>query len=258
MNGNAGQTSSAWRSVASSRSRLPSRSVAVTDPSRSRSHFALTAVRCVTRPSASRRTAWPSGVSCAAQRVPRPKDLPEIDAKAIVKTVGSATKQFAKTSKKVSKDLEREGDQAERIGKTSRCAVGTDKLTVTFTLRAATDADAIRFAGRAFASRARPGRAGVAVQGTRDARNRVRQAAGSATAADAEFPFSIVVRCEAPSIAPEACADPSELEPRSWGWEKVERFRRDAVSRRAGCPGSRVQAKGGSGTRQTTERPPGW
>ena len=61
-----GQTSSAWRSAASSHSRLPSRSVALTDPSRSRSHFALTAVRCVTRPSASRRTAWPSGVSCAA------------------------------------------------------------------------------------------------------------------------------------------------------------------------------------------------
>ena len=49
--------------------------------------------------------------------LPRSKDLPEIDAKAIVKTVGSATKQFAKTSKKVSKDLERAGDQAERIGK---------------------------------------------------------------------------------------------------------------------------------------------
>ncbi len=49
--------------------------------------------------------------------MPRPKDLPDIDAKAIVKTVGSATKQFAKTSKKVSKDLERASDQAERIGK---------------------------------------------------------------------------------------------------------------------------------------------
>jgi hypothetical protein len=49
--------------------------------------------------------------------LPRTKDLPDIDAKAIVKTVGSATKQFAKTSKKVSKDLERAGDQAERIGK---------------------------------------------------------------------------------------------------------------------------------------------
>jgi hypothetical protein len=49
--------------------------------------------------------------------LPRSKDLPDIDPKAIAKTVGSATKQFAKTSKKVSRDLERAGNQAERIGK---------------------------------------------------------------------------------------------------------------------------------------------
>ena len=40
-----------------------------------------------------------------------------IDAKSIAKSVGHASKQFAKTSKGVSKDLERAGDQAERIGK---------------------------------------------------------------------------------------------------------------------------------------------
>jgi hypothetical protein len=45
------------------------------------------------------------------------KGLPDLDAKAIAKTVGHASKQFAKTSKNVSKDLERAGDQAERIGK---------------------------------------------------------------------------------------------------------------------------------------------
>ena len=45
------------------------------------------------------------------------KSLPDLDAKSIAKTVGSASKQFAKTSKNVSKDLERAGDQAERIGK---------------------------------------------------------------------------------------------------------------------------------------------
>ena len=61
----------------------------------------------------------PAGAArpCSASRCPAPKDLPDIDAKAIAKTVGSATKQFAKTSKTVSKDLERAGDQAERIGK---------------------------------------------------------------------------------------------------------------------------------------------
>lgn len=45
------------------------------------------------------------------------KGLPDLDAKSIAKSVGHASKQFAKTTKNVSKDLERAGDQAERIGK---------------------------------------------------------------------------------------------------------------------------------------------
>jgi hypothetical protein len=45
------------------------------------------------------------------------KTLSGIDAKSVAKTVGQASKQFAKTTKNVSKDLERAGDQAERIGK---------------------------------------------------------------------------------------------------------------------------------------------
>jgi hypothetical protein len=45
------------------------------------------------------------------------KTLSEIDAKSVAKTVGQASKKFAKTTKNVSKDLERAGDQAERIGK---------------------------------------------------------------------------------------------------------------------------------------------
>ena len=45
------------------------------------------------------------------------KSLPDIDAKSIAKSVGHASKQFTKTSKGVSKDLKRAGDQAERIGK---------------------------------------------------------------------------------------------------------------------------------------------
>jgi hypothetical protein len=49
--------------------------------------------------------------------VPLPKHLPTVDPQAMVKSVGKATKQFAKTSKSVSKDIERAGDQAERIGK---------------------------------------------------------------------------------------------------------------------------------------------
>jgi hypothetical protein len=49
--------------------------------------------------------------------VPVPKHLPTIDPQAIVKSVGDASKRFAKTSKSVSKDIERAGDQAERIGK---------------------------------------------------------------------------------------------------------------------------------------------
>ena len=45
------------------------------------------------------------------------KGLPDIDGKSIAKSVGQASKRFAKTTKNVSKDLERAGDQAERIGK---------------------------------------------------------------------------------------------------------------------------------------------
>ena len=45
------------------------------------------------------------------------KSLPDVDAKSVAKSVGKASKQFAKTTKGVSKDLERAGDQAERIGK---------------------------------------------------------------------------------------------------------------------------------------------
>jgi hypothetical protein len=45
------------------------------------------------------------------------KGMPELDPKSVAKTVGEASKRFAKTTKSVSKDLERAGDQAERIGK---------------------------------------------------------------------------------------------------------------------------------------------
>jgi hypothetical protein len=45
------------------------------------------------------------------------KTLSGIDPKSVAKTVGQASKRFAKTTKNVSKDLERAGDQAERIGK---------------------------------------------------------------------------------------------------------------------------------------------
>jgi hypothetical protein len=45
------------------------------------------------------------------------KGLSDIDAKSVAKTVGQASKRFARTSKGVSKDLERAGDQAEKIGK---------------------------------------------------------------------------------------------------------------------------------------------
>jgi hypothetical protein len=45
------------------------------------------------------------------------KSLSDVDARSIAKSIGQASKQFAKTTKGVSKDLERAGDQAERIGK---------------------------------------------------------------------------------------------------------------------------------------------
>jgi hypothetical protein len=47
-------------------------------------------------------------------RLPRSSD---IDGKAIAKSVGQATKRFAKTTQNVGKDLERAGNQAEKIGK---------------------------------------------------------------------------------------------------------------------------------------------
>ena len=45
------------------------------------------------------------------------KGLPDVDPKSIAKSVGQASKRFAKTTKGVSKDLDRAGDQAEKIGK---------------------------------------------------------------------------------------------------------------------------------------------
>jgi hypothetical protein len=49
--------------------------------------------------------------------LPRAIAKPDIDPKNVVKTVGHASRRFAKTAKSMSKDLERVGDQAERIGK---------------------------------------------------------------------------------------------------------------------------------------------
>ena len=50
--------------------------------------------------------------------VPVPRSLGKgMDPKSVAKSVGHASKQFAKTSKNVSKDLERAGNQAEKIGK---------------------------------------------------------------------------------------------------------------------------------------------
>jgi hypothetical protein len=43
--------------------------------------------------------------------------LPDVNLKAVAKSVGKASKQFSQTTKNVSKDIERVGDQAERIGK---------------------------------------------------------------------------------------------------------------------------------------------
>ncbi len=44
-------------------------------------------------------------------------NLSDMELKSVAKTVGKASKQFGETSKGVSKDIERIGDQAERIGK---------------------------------------------------------------------------------------------------------------------------------------------
>ena len=43
--------------------------------------------------------------------------LSDLDLKSIAKTVGKASQQLGQTSKNVSKDIERVGDQAERVGK---------------------------------------------------------------------------------------------------------------------------------------------
>lgn len=56
--------------------------------------------------------------------VPLPRSLNGgLDAKSIAKTVGEASASFAKTSKSVSRKIERAGDQAERIGR----VLGDDK-----------------------------------------------------------------------------------------------------------------------------------
>jgi hypothetical protein len=41
----------------------------------------------------------------------------DVDLKSVAKSVGKASKQFGHTTKSISKDMERVGDQAERIGK---------------------------------------------------------------------------------------------------------------------------------------------
>jgi hypothetical protein len=64
------------------------------------------------------------GVALKARMQPKkvlgvkvPKSVTGLDAKTIAKSVGQASKQFAKTTKNVSKDLDRAAEQAERIGK---------------------------------------------------------------------------------------------------------------------------------------------
>jgi hypothetical protein len=55
--------------------------------------------------------------------VPRPLQrakLSDLDVKSVAKAVGEASQSFAKTSRTVSRDIERAGDQAERIGKVLR------------------------------------------------------------------------------------------------------------------------------------------
>ncbi len=54
--------------------------------------------------------------------VPMPRSLgkaglSDLDVKSVAKTVGEASQRFGKTSKAVSRDMERAGEQAERIGK---------------------------------------------------------------------------------------------------------------------------------------------
>jgi hypothetical protein len=49
--------------------------------------------------------------------VPRNPRLPDVDIKAVAKRVGRASLRFGETTKTVSRDIERVGEQAERIGK---------------------------------------------------------------------------------------------------------------------------------------------
>ncbi len=49
--------------------------------------------------------------------VPLPHSRGGIDAKSIAKAVGNASESFARTSKTLSRDIERAGEQAERIGR---------------------------------------------------------------------------------------------------------------------------------------------
>jgi hypothetical protein len=51
-------------------------------------------------------------------KLPKPLiSKPSVDGGSFVKQVGKASKQIGQTSKGVSKDLDRFGEQAERIGK---------------------------------------------------------------------------------------------------------------------------------------------
>ena len=52
--------------------------------------------------------------------VPVPRKAPSVDVKKVAKTVGKASKQFGETSKSVSKDIERVGDQAEPSRRSQR------------------------------------------------------------------------------------------------------------------------------------------
>jgi hypothetical protein len=49
--------------------------------------------------------------------VPRSFNKPDVDIKSMAKTVGKASRQLGQTTKTVSRDMERVGDQAERFGK---------------------------------------------------------------------------------------------------------------------------------------------
>ncbi len=64
------------------------------------------------------------GVAIKARTQPKkvlgvrvPRSASELDARTIAKAVGKASKQFAETTRGVSKDLDRAAEQAERIGR---------------------------------------------------------------------------------------------------------------------------------------------